>query len=292
MEIAEKCLILGAKGMLGTDLLDLMQRSGVHVIGLDLEEIDIGSAESVERVFARSRPSLVVNVAAMTDVDACETAVDKAFRTNASGPENLAASCASHGTFLVHLSTDYVFDGESRSPYVEEHPTNPLGVYGKSKAEGELAVRRILPHQHCIVRTQWLFGLNGKNFVEAILGLAVKTDTLKVVDDQMGSPTSTIDLADALVRLINLEASGTYHVTNSHAVTWHGFAEKILQIHGIRDVRVEPITTAQLGRPAPRPKNSVLSNSKFAQLAGSSLRPWEEALSHYLELRAGLERTT
>ena len=230
-------------------------------------------------------------MAALTDVDGCESVPDKAFSVNAHGPAHLATVCAELGCALVHISTDYVFDGLKRTAYREEDPINPLGVYGKSKAQGEKSVREILPDNHCIVRTEWLYGLNGKNFVATILDLAQKRDVLTVVDDQRGSPTYTLDLAAALLQLSQRGGRGTFHVTNSGETTWYAFARRIVERSGITSVRVEPMSTAQLGRPAPRPQNSVMDNTLFASLTGGFLRHWEEALDDYLRGRGILRNS-
>lgn len=279
---AEPWLIIGAKGMLGTDLTTALHEASVETVGLDIDEVDIQEPASVRRAVRLYKPGLIVNAAALTDVDGCETSAEAAFRVNAQGPENVAGVAASEGAFLVHISTDYVFDGSKRTPYTEADPISPIGVYGNSKAEGETRVRRVLPESHCIIRTQWLFGLNGKNFVEAILTAAETRDVLKVVNDQRGRPTYAADLAHALVRLCKKEVRGTVHVTNAGQTTWYDFAVAIIDRAGVRNVRVEPTSTKDLGRPAPRPPYSVLDTSRFVGIVGAPLRSWEEALDDYL----------
>jgi len=285
VKIQEPCLVVGSQGMLGTDLVRLLEGRGTQTVALDIDEMDIRIAESVMDGFEKYHPGLVINVAAYTDVDGCESRPEEAFSINAQGPKNLAKASLDSGSFLVHLSTDYVFDGNKGAPYVEEDPINPLGVYGRSKAEGERYVRELLPESHCIVRTQWLFGLHGKNFVEAILTQARQKDVLRVVCDQRGSPTYAPDLATALIELCNLRPRGTLHITNSGEATWHEFARKILELAGLGSVRVEPMTTEELGRPAPRPAYSVMDNSRFIGLTGLGLRSWEDALEAYLDER-------
>jgi dTDP-4-dehydrorhamnose reductase len=284
-KFSEPFLIVGARGMLGTHLVRLFQESGSVPIAVDIEEVDITNADSVMNLFDRAKPKTVINCAAIADVDGCESAAEAAFNVNARGVENLARASLQFRSMLVHISTDYVFDGLKGSPYVEDDPMNPLGVYGASKAAGETHVREIVPETHCIVRTQWLFGLYGKNFVEAILGLAQKQDVLRVVDDQFGSPTYAHDLAASLIELCGLGALGTFHVTNSGSTTWHGFASAILQRAGMDHVQVESMSTSELDRPAPRPLYSVLDNSLYVGLAGSPLRSWEAALDEYLQRR-------
>jgi dTDP-4-dehydrorhamnose reductase len=286
----EPYLVVGSKGMLGTDLVRLLQRRGLQTVALDIDEVDIRVADSVMDAFAKYQPGVVINVAAYTDVDGCESAPEQAFSINAQGPKNLAEASLHAGSFLVHLSTDYVFDGNKGAPYAEEDPISPLGVYGRSKAEGERYVRELLPERHCIVRTQWLFGLHGKNFVEAILSQALKGNELRVVSDQRGTPTYAQDLATALVEICELGPSGTLHVTNAGEATWYEFARKILELAGLGSMHVEPITTEELGRPAPRPAYSVMDNSRFIGITGVGLRSWEDAVEAYLEerQRAGL----
>jgi len=271
--------------MLGTDLVNTLLESGTETVGMDVEELDIRASGAVLDVLTRMWPDIVFNVAAMTDVDGCETSRAEAFGVNATGPENLARACRVTGALLVQLSTDYVFDGKGDVPYKEEDAPNPLGVYGLSKALGEKVVRELLPENHLIVRTQWLFGLHGRNFVENILQAAQEKDLLKVVDDQRGSPTYAPDLAAALVGLCERNLGGTFHITNSGAVSWHGFALKILETALITGVRVDAITSDELDRLAPRPPNSVLDNSKYVRLTGCALRGWEEGLADYVSKR-------
>ncbi|MDQ7784087.1 MAG: dTDP-4-dehydrorhamnose reductase [Desulfomonilaceae bacterium] len=285
MEFREPFLVVGSKGMLGTDLLARLCDCGKKAIGVDIDEIDIRRRESVADAAARYAAGTIINVAAMTDVDGCESRREEAFEVNAQGPANLAELVSEGGGGLIHLSTDYVFNGRARSPYGETDRMDPVGIYGKSKARGEMRVREILPDRHCIVRTQWLFGRHGKNFVEAILEAAKTRDVLRVVDDQRGSPTYAADLAGALVELCDKGVTGTVHVTNSGNATWHEFAAAIIEQAGAGNVRVEPITTEELGRPAPRPAYSVLDTAKFVRLVGKPLRHWRAALVHYLNER-------
>ncbi len=278
-------IVIGSAGMLGTDLMEILQESGLTAVGLDVGEVDIRSEDSIRKALARFDPGVIINLAAMTDVDGCETRQEEAFSVNAKGPENLARAAARRGDFFVQLSTDYVFDGLSRVPYKEDDPMNPLGMYGKSKAQGELLIRELLPDNHCIVRTSWLYGTHGKNFVEAIIDAAQKRPVLNVVNDQRGRPTYTMDLARAVLGLAEMRTRGTFHVTNSGEATWYDFAVRIVERTGFSHVRVEPTTTEQLSRPAPRPGYSVLDNSRFVELTGKPLRSWEQALDDYLATR-------
>lgn len=285
----EPWLIIGSTGMLGTDLVNSIKQVGTEAIELDSSRLDIRSHAAVIETMQRFKPGIVFNAAGMTDVDGCESRVEDAFSVNANGPENLARACHAVGAFLVHISTDYVFDGRKGAPYQESDPVNPLGIYGKSKAEGERLVRSILRDHHCIVRTQWLFGLHGKNFVEAILERASVTGTLTVVDDQYGCPTCTVDLSRALIGLVDIGARGTIHVTNTGVTTWHAFARRIIQLAGISGVQVDSMTTQELNRASPRPLYAVLDNSRFVELVGSPLRLWGDALKEYLLHRSRIK---
>lgn len=275
-------LVIGAAGMLGTDLMTHLRAVGVEPVGLDLPDIDITQRDAVMRLIREVGPSSVFNAAAMTDVDGCEDREEYAFLVNAQSAGYLALACAQYGATLVHLSTDYVFDGRGKVPYKEDDHCNPQGVYARSKALGEKLVRDALPDHHLIVRTQWLFGLHGKNFVEAILRQARQTKILSVVADQFGRPTFSRDLAQALVALCEHGAKGTYHVTNSGIATWHAFAQRILLRAGFIDVYVEPVTTEDFRRKAPRPLYSVLDCAKRSQFIGAPMRRWEPALDEYL----------
>jgi dTDP-4-dehydrorhamnose reductase len=272
--------------MLGSDLTQAVRDAGIAVEAVSSRQMDITQADTVTETLVRLRPPVVINTAALTDVDGCETMVERAFAVNARGPENLARACRETAAFLVHISTDYVFDGSKGAPYIEEDALSPLGVYGRSKAEGERLVRDALPDAHCIVRTQWLFGRHGRNFVESILKQTERTSRLRVVNDQHGSPTYTQDLAEALVTLSRKRARGTFHVTNAGVATWHAFACKIVEGAGTQGVTVHGITSQELGRPAARPAYAVLDNGKFVRCTGRALRHWHEALQDYLTRRA------
>ena len=215
----------------------------------------------------------------------CESNREKAHEVNALGALNVARAARESEAYLIHISTDYVFDGSKDSPYKEEDPVNPLGIYGKTKAEGEKLMLSLSYKNILIVRTQWLYGLNGKNFVESILRACSERNVLKVVDDQHGRPTFTEDLADALLRLIDLKPTGILNVANSGSTSWHGFATAIVEIEGLKNISVEKMATTELGRPAPRPLYSLLSLEKFQSVTGSLLRDWKSSLSEYLTKR-------
>ena len=272
-------LVIGANGMLGRDMMALI---GPAARGVDIDEIDITSLESTERVIRTLKPETVINCAAYTDVDGCETNVETAMQVNGEGVAHLAMASREIGARLVHVSTDYVFDGSKGSPYVEDDAPCPLGVYGESKLAGELNAG--FNPDHLIVRTQWLFGLHGKNFVETMLRLAVEKDEIAVVDDQVGSPTWTVDLAQAVLALLKSGHCGIYHAANAGFCSWNGFAQAIFEDAGL-PVKVHGMTTDELNRPARRPLYSTLDCSKLEQDAGFRLQPWRSALKTYLQLR-------
>jgi dTDP-4-dehydrorhamnose reductase len=275
-----KIMVTGAKGMLGKDLMARLK--GRHdAAGVDIDDFDILTEMETRDKVAGVRPDWVIHCAAYTNVDGCEKDPEKAHQVNADGSRNVAKACWGAGSRMLYISTDYVYDGRKGSPYVESDPVNPLSEYGKSKLKGEQAVHGVLPDA-LIVRTSWLFGQNGPNFVEAILKQVGVKDELGVVDDQVGSPTCTVDLSDALARLIEADASGVVHVSNAGMCSWYDYARKILELSSAAGITVKPITTEELGRPAPRPAFSVLSNEKYRKITGHSLRTWEEALAEYI----------
>jgi dTDP-4-dehydrorhamnose reductase len=273
-------LVVGANGMLGRDLLTILPG---ELRGVDIGEIDITSPDSVRTVLLTLKPDVVVNVAAYTDVDGCETKRDLAGAVNGDGVGHLARVSADIGVKLVQISTDYVFDGGKGSPYLEDDQTGPLSVYGHSKLLGEQNAR--LNPDHLIIRTQWLYGLHGKNFVETMLQLATVRTELSVVDDQIGSPTWTVDLARAIRALIEAGARGTYHAANAGFCSWNDFARAIFAEAGV-NITVKPMTTTELNRPAPRPLYSTLDCGKLARDTGFTPQGWREALKTYLSLRS------
>ena len=273
-------LVVGANGMLGQDL---MRALPVSARGVDIGEIDITSPESVRTLLVSLKPEVVINAAAYTDVDGCEANRELAIAVNGAGVGHLARVSADIGAKLVQVSTDYVFDGGKGSPYLEDDPTGPLSVYGHSKLLGEQNVR--LNPDHLIVRTQWLYGLHGKNFVETMLRLATERSELSVVDDQIGSPTWTVDLAGAIRALVEAGCRGTYHAANAGFCSWNEFARAIFADAGVK-ITVKPMTTTELKRPAPRPLYSTLDCAKLTRDTGYVLQRWREALKTYLSLRS------
>ena len=272
-------LVVGANGMLGCDLTALLGDRG-H--GVDIADIDITSPESVLKVIGALKPEVVINCAAYTDVDGCESNIETAMAVNGEGVAYLAMACRDLGALLVQVSTDYVFDGGKGTPYVEDDAPCPLSVYGESKLAGEMNAASC--PEYLIVRTQWLYGLHGKNFVETMLRLGAEKDELTVVDDQIGSPTWTVDLARAIIALIDSGCRGIYHAANSEYCSWNGFAQAIFEEAGLH-VSVRPMTTTELNRPARRPLYSTLECSKLTGDTGFRPQAWRNALQEYLKLR-------
>jgi len=279
-------LIIGAQGMLGRQLVDALKQEqwrrafdSCAVHECDIHEVDITDSHSVQRCFEMFSPELVINCAAYTNVDGCESHQQEAFAVNGDGPLHLAQNCQKHRAKLIHISTDFVFDGQGGKPYLPADPTGPISVYGSSKLAGEKAIQEILP-DHTIVRTSWLFGKYGPNFIATIRRLADERDTLEIVNDQIGSPTYVVDLSQALLHLVLADARGIFHFCNRGDCSWYDFAVEIVKIFDLNS-KVHPITSEKLKRPAPRPQWSVLDTSKYRQLTGQPIRPWQDALKHY-----------
>jgi dTDP-4-dehydrorhamnose reductase len=267
--------------MLGTDLFSILS-SGHDVTGKDVDDFDITSSRDCRLVVRDAAPQIVINAAANTDVDGCETEADSCFKINAEGVNHIALACQDQDIKIVHFSTDYIFDGTKRSPYVEGDAPNPINTYGQSKLQGELYLRA-LSRNYLIIRTAWLYGKNGRNFVKAIMDRAKSEKKLTVVNDQVGSPTYTVDLAGAVRTLIEGGHAGIFNVTNRGKCSWYEFARKILECAGLKDVEIEPIATEALARKALRPSYSVLSCLKFASECRKTMRFWQIALSEYLQ---------
>ncbi len=288
---AGKVLITGSSGMLGTDLAKELRRK-YEVVGTDVVRTssiidkfyksDITDQKQIAGVIKKAKPDIVVHTAAWTDVDGCELDRKRAYRINTEGAKNVARACRAIGAKLVYISTDFVFDGKKKSPYKETDKTNPLSVYAESKLKGEAAVKKALK-EYFILRTGWLYGRHGKNFVDTIAAKAGKDGILKVVDDQVGSPTYTVDLAKAIRSLLDriVTGYGVYHISNSGSVSWYEYAKAILKLSGIK-ARVAPISSKELDRPAKRPAMSVMDNSKFEKFTGYKMRGWRAALKEYL----------
>lgn len=275
-----RALVIGSNGQLGSDLAALLdERAGTAALALDLPDIDITDPESVALVMGGFDPDLVINCAAWTAVDAAEEQEEAALRVNGIGPRVIADECRLAGAWLVQVSTDYVFDGTADTPYDEDAAPDPRSAYGRTKLAGEEAVRALLPDSHYIVRTAWLYGRNGQNFVKTMARLEREQETVTVVDDQVGQPTSSSDLARQIVRLTeHRPTAGTYHGTNSGQVTWYGFAREVFRLIGADPDRVRPTTSAEFVRPAPRPAYSVLGHRRWAEVGLEPMRPWLDAL--------------
>ncbi len=270
--------------MLGHDLVRVFEESRHEVLKPAHSHLDIADSQSAQKYIAEHRPEWVVLSAAYTRVDDCESNRDLAMKVNAEGAANVARACKEAEAKMVYVSTDYVFQGDVNAPCREDDPTDPINVYGASKLAGENYVREIVPH-HLIIRTAWLYGLNGNNFVEAILKKAGEVSELKVVNDQQGSPTNTRDLAEGIARLIGKNAQGVVNVTNTESCTWFEFAKNILSLKQIEGVEVLPVSTAEFNAPAKRPAYSILSPEKYVGITGQPLRPWKDALKFYMTAR-------
>lgn len=282
----------GAGGMLGHDVLRAGRAAGHELTAVGSDELDIADAGAVERALARARPEAVLNCAAWTDVDGAESHREQAHAVNALGPRNLAGAAAAARVPLLHVSTDYVFSGEaptdaSGAPraYVESDPTGPRSVYGQTKLEGEREVLTASP-RHTVVRSAWLFGMDGRNFADTMLRLAGERDAVQVVTDQAGCPTWTGHLAPALLGLLERGVTGLVHLAGAGHVSWNGFAVEIFRQAEV-DCPVEEATSAQLARPAPRPAWSVLESERGDVIP---LPPWQDGLAGYLAARAGMMR--
>lgn len=288
-------LVTGAGGMLGQDLVAALAREGVTAVAADRAALDIADPARVRRAFAAHRPAVVVNCAAWTAVDDAEAQEDAALRVNGTGPAVLAAACREHGAVLLHVSTDYVFAGDAAAPYAEDAPTGPRSAYGRTKLAGERAVRETLPHAGYVVRTAWLYGAGGANFVRTMIRLEGVKDTLDVVDDQRGQPTWTVDLADRLVRLGKAALEGTapagvYHGTSAGETTWCGFTREIFRLLGADPARVRPTTSAAYPRPAPRPAYGVLAHDRLRAAGIEPVRDWRSALEEAFPALLAAER--
>lgn len=283
-----KVLVTGANGQLGRDVVLLLEKEGHSVLACDRDRMDITNQAQCNEVISSYHPEVVVHCAAYTAVDAAETDIDGAYKVNAVGTRNVTVAAEKAGAKLIYISTDYVFDGNSLNPYQEYDDTNPQSVYGKSKRAGELLVQS-LSSKWFIVRTSWVYGLYGNNFVKTMLKLGQEKPKLQVVHDQKGSPTFTVDLARFLVKLMQTEMYGVYHASNSGTCTWYEFTEAIFaearNVEGFTiQAQLEPCTTEQFPRPAPRPRNSVMDHLSIRTNGLADIRPWREGLREFISL--------
>ncbi|HEY3331163.1 MAG TPA: dTDP-4-dehydrorhamnose reductase [Capsulimonadaceae bacterium] len=278
-----RVLVTGGKGMLGSDVCREFSAANHEVIPVTSGHFDISDTDATLRYIRDIRPDYIIHTAAYTDVDGCERNPDIAYRVNALGTWNVAAAATEVGAALVAISTDFVFDGQKGEPYTEFDAVNPLGVYAASKLQGEQLAIRACPRTY-VARTSWLYGVDGKCFPQTMLRLAETRPELSVVGDQTGTPTFTLDLAQALLDVIRQPLYGIYHMSNSGQTTWHGFAQATLSAAGKGQVNVKAIRSEDWPSPTKRPSYSVL-RSYVRELQGKpAMRPWQEALAHYLEL--------
>ncbi|MCM3208236.1 dTDP-4-dehydrorhamnose reductase [Paenibacillus illinoisensis] len=282
-----KVLVTGANGQLGRDVVLLLEKEGHSVLACARDELDITDQVECNNVISTYHPEVVIHCAAYTAVDAAETDVDGAYQVNAIGTRNIAVAAEQIGAKLIYISTDYVFDGTSDEPYQEYDNTNPQSIYGKSKRAGEVLVQS-LSSRWFIVRTSWVYGIHGNNFVKTMLKLGQEKPKLQVVHDQKGSPTYTVDLAHFLLELMSTEKYGVYHASNIGACTWYEFTQAIFEeaqlFPGFHiQAEIDPCATDQFPRPAPRPRNSVMEHLSIRTNGLNDLRPWREGLRDFLK---------
>lgn len=280
-----KFLITGSRGMLASDLIPLLEAKG-QVIKHDLPEMDITDLASVRKILSGEKPHVVINCAAYTAVDKAEDEKEIAYAVNATGAGNLADTCREIGARLIHISTDFVFDGKKNRPYVESDETSPLGVYGASKLEGE---RRVMEatDDYIIIRTSWLYGIHGHNFVKTIARLAAEREDLAIVFDQVGTPTYTVDLAQAIMNLIEAEC-GIYHFSNEGVCSWYDFAFEVIthleeRKISLKPKTLKPIVSEEYRTPATRPPYSVMNKGKYKKTTGQLIPHWRNGLMRYFQ---------
>jgi len=281
----KKILVTGANGQLGQCLQKISsQFEEFEFIFTDSETLDITNKEEVNDFFWQNAPDFCINAAAYTAVDLAETDVEKAFLVNADGTENLAEACAENNAQFIHVSTDYVFDGENNLSYTEEDFTNPLGVYGASKLAGDELALEVNPCS-VILRTSWVYSEFGKNFVKTMLNLFTTKEELNIVADQFGQPTNANDLAEAIMKIIKSEkiTPGIFNFSNLGRISWFDFAKKIAELSDAK-IKLNAIETSQYPTPAKRPKNSVLDLDKISKTYGIQLKPWEESLEDCVQI--------
>ncbi len=276
-----RVLVTGVKGQLGHDVVNECKKQGIDPVGVDIEEMDITDEAAVRKVITESNVDAVIHCAAYTAVDAAEDNVAICRKVNADGTENIAKVCKELDLKMMYISTDYVFDGQGERPWQPDDERHPLNVYGQTKCEGEYAVEKYLD-KYFIVRIAWVFGVNGKNFIKTMLRLGKERGAVSVVDDQIGSPTYTFDLAVLLVDMIQTEKYGRYHATNEGLCSWYEFACEIFKQAGM-DVKVTPVSSDQFPAKAKRPSNSRMSKDKLEENGFNRLPTWQDALSRYLK---------
>ncbi|QGG58935.1 dTDP-4-dehydrorhamnose reductase [Paenibacillus sp. B01] len=273
-------LVTGANGQLGKELALWQPEDGLNIVGLGRDELDITSLEQCRKAMEEFKPDVVIHCAAYTAVDQAETDRDGAYRVNAAGTRNVALAAKEVGAKLIYVSTDYVFDGQAERPYEEYDLPNPKTVYGKSKLAGEQLVQS-LHDRWFIVRTSWVYGKHGANFVKTMLKLGAEKDRLSIVSDQFGSPTYTKDLAALLLELARSEAYGIYHASNTGSCSWHEFAQAIFEEAGLK-AQADPCTTEEFPRPAPRPKFSIMDHGAIRSNGFNDLPHWRQSLGEFI----------
>lgn len=276
-----KVLVTGVKGQLGFDVVNELKKRNMEAVGVDIDEMDITNADQVDEVIRKTAPDAVIHCAAYTAVDAAEDNVEICRKVNAQGTQNVAKVCGELDIKMMYISTDYVFNGQGTRPWEPDDEREPLNVYGQTKYEGELAVENYVK-KFFTVRIAWVFGVNGKNFIKTMLNLGKTHDKLTVVNDQIGSPTYTYDLARLLVDMIQTDKYGRYHATNEGLCTWYEFACEIFKQAGI-NVEVAPVSSEEYPAKAKRPENSRMDKRKLAENGFEPLPAWQDALKRYLK---------
>lgn len=277
-----RVLVTGAKGQLGADLMNELEKQGLTGIGVDIEEMDITDADACMRVICGAHVDAVIHCAAYTAVDAAEDHVELCRKINGEGTRNVALACREAGVKMMYISTDYVFDGKGTRPWEPDDERHPLNVYGLTKYEGELAVEELID-KFFTVRIAWVFGVAGNNFIKTMLRLGRERGAVSVVNDQVGSPTYTYDLARLLVDMIQTEQYGRYHATNEGECSWYEFAREIFRQAGMTEVSVTPVTSAAFAAKAVRPENSRMNREKLTEKGFERLPSWQDALSRFLK---------
>lgn len=277
-----KVLVTGVKGQLGFDVVRELQKRGHEAVGVDIDEMDITDAAAVERIMTKTQPEAVIHCSAYTAVDRAEEDTEICRRVNVDGTENIAKICKKLDCKMLYLSTDYIFSGDGERPWEPDDEASPLNAYGQSKYDGELALRKYV-EKYFIVRISWVFGINGNNFIKTMLRLGRENGAVKVVDDQIGSPTYTYDLARLLVDMIESDRYGAYHATNEGICSWYEFAGEIFRAAGMNDVSVTPVKSGEFPVKAKRPKNSRMSKEKLVENGFSLLPAWQDAVARYIK---------
>lgn len=276
-----KVLVTGVRGQLGFDVMNELRRRGYDAVGVNSDEMDVTNARQVQEVLTANAPEVVIHCGAYTAVDRAEEEPEVCRKVNAEGTKNIADMCASLDCKLIYLSTDYIFSGEGERPWEPDDMPNPLNVYGQTKYEGEQEIKSRLD-KYFIVRISWAFGMNGNNFVKTMLRLGKENGAVRVVDDQIGSPTYTYDLAKLLVDMAESEAYGQYHATNEGICSWYEFAKEIFRVAGMDEVKVTPVSSDEFPTKAKRPKNSRMSKENLVKNGFNKLPSWQDAVGRYV----------